>query len=60
LARVLVSAAPIRSGQSVSEEMVCLKSGGPGLSWRQRGRIVGRVARCDVPADVVLKEGDFE
>ncbi len=60
LARVLVSAVALRGGQRVSEEMVCLKSGGPGLSWRQRGRIVGRVARCDVPADVVLKEGDFE
>jgi sialic acid synthase SpsE len=59
LARVLVSAVPLRRGQRVTEEMICLKSGGPGLAWRQRGRIVGRVALSDIPADVVLKEDDF-
>jgi sialic acid synthase SpsE len=59
LARVLVSAVPLRRGQRVTEAMLCLKSGGPGLSWRERGRIVGCIARCDIPADVVLKEADF-
>jgi hypothetical protein len=50
---------PIRGGQRVTEAMVCLKSGGPGLAWRERGQIIGRVARCDIPENVVLKEGDF-
>lgn len=59
LSRVLVSAVPLRRGQRVTEAMVCLKSGGPGLAWRQRSRIVGRMALSDIPADVVLKEADF-
>lgn len=59
LGRVLVSATAIRAGQVVTPDMLCLKCGGPGLAWRERGQLLGRIARADVPADVVLKAADF-
>jgi sialic acid synthase SpsE len=59
LGRSLVSQCCIPRGRRLKEEMLCLKSGGPGLKWRQRNRIVGRIARRDIPADVTLSERDF-
>jgi sialic acid synthase SpsE len=60
LGRWLVSAEPIRRGSRLLQSQLCLKSGGPGLKWRQRQRIVGRIARRDIAADELLQEADFE
>jgi sialic acid synthase SpsE len=60
LGRWLVAAEPIRHGSRLAESQLCLKSGGRGLKWRQRQRIVGRIARRDIPADELLQEIDFE
>jgi sialic acid synthase SpsE len=60
LCRSLVSRCDIPRGTVLGEAMLCLKSPGTGLNWRERDRIVGRTARRDIPADVLLRIEDFE
>ena len=60
LCRSLVSRVAIPAGTRLEEEMLCLKSPGTGLKWRERGRLIGRRARRDIAADVTLGEMDFE
>ncbi len=60
LARSLVNVVPIVSGQVITEDMLVLKSPGTGLTWSQRGQIVGKRARVDLPAYVTLQSVDFE
>jgi sialic acid synthase SpsE len=60
LGRSLVSKGPISAGATLTEEMICLKSPGTGLPWRDRGRILGRRAKNDIQPDVTLSEQDFE
>jgi sialic acid synthase SpsE len=60
LRRSLVSARSIARGIMVTEDMLCLKSPGTGLAWRERGAIVGKKARRDIPADEVLNPADFD
>ena len=60
LCRSLVSKVAIPAGTVLAEEMLCLKSPGGGLLWRERGQVVGKRARRDIPADVTLAEADFE
>ena len=58
LGRSLVSRRPIRPGEEITEEMVSLKSPGTGVHWPDRHRIVGRIARVHVPANVTLQASD--
>lgn len=60
LARSLVSRVPIPVGTVVTEEMLCLKSPGGGLAWKERDRILKRAARRSLLADVTLSAVDFE
>jgi sialic acid synthase SpsE len=60
LCRSLVSRCAIAAGVVVTEDMLCLKSPGNGLPWRERKKIIGRRAKRDIPADVTLSELDFE
>lgn len=60
LARSLVSAADIRKGQILTEDMIILKSPGTGLLWREKDRIIGKRAVKDIEKDSTLKEDDFE
>lgn len=60
LRRSIVSRQSIPRGTVITEEMLGLKSPGTGLKWRERGRVVGRCAALDIPADVVLREEDTE
>ena len=59
LCRSLVSKSDIPQGAVLTEEMLCLKSPGSGLMWRERQAIIGKEARRDIPADVSLSEEDF-
>jgi len=59
LSRSLTSRVPISAGTTLMESMLVLKSPGTGLSWKERGRIVGKKARRDIPADRTLSEADF-
>jgi sialic acid synthase SpsE len=60
LCRSLVSACAIPRGTFVTEDLLCLKSPGTGLLWRDRGAIVGKKARRDIPADELLDPADFQ
>jgi sialic acid synthase SpsE len=60
LCRSLVSRSEIPAGTPLTGEMLCLKSPGTGLKWRERGRLLGKRARRTIPADVTLAAEDFE
>jgi sialic acid synthase len=60
LCRSLVSKQNIPVGTALTEDMLCLKSPGTGLKWRERDQIVGKKAIRDIPADVVLSPAGFQ
>ena len=60
LARSLVSKTPIKKGEALREDMLTLKSPGTGLLWRERYKILGKVANRDIDIDVTLKEEYFD
>ncbi len=59
LSRSLTSKHPIPAGTIVTEEMLCLKSPGIGLKWKQKDILVGKKAMHDIEADVTLFPDDF-
>ncbi|MFZ5969963.1 MAG: N-acetylneuraminate synthase family protein [Bacteroidota bacterium] len=58
LARSLTTRVPIQKGTVITEDMLCLKSPGTGLKWKERNRIVGKKAGRDLPGDVTIFEQD--
>jgi len=60
LRRSLVSREPIHKGAVLTEDMLCLKSPGTGLKWRDRGQLLGKRAKVDIGADEILQAADFE
>ncbi len=60
LGRSVVSRCEIPRGTRVTEDMLCLKCAGGGLTWFDRKRLVGRVARRDIEVDETLGVGDVE
>ena len=54
LARSVTSKAPIAKGTTLTEEMLCLKSPGTGLKWKDRIQLLGKVSKQDIGADVTL------
>ena len=59
LARSVTSNVDIRAGDILTEEMICLKSPGDGLLWRERNKIIGKKAIQDIPSDTTLLPKDF-
>jgi hypothetical protein len=39
--------------------MLCLKSPGTGIKWREKEIIIGKIALRDLKADITLKIEDF-
>lgn len=60
LRRSLVTRVPIEAGTVLTEDMLCLKSPGTGLKWKERGAIVGRRAVRRIDADVLLSRELFD
>jgi sialic acid synthase SpsE len=60
LRRSLVSRVPIEAGTVLTEDMLCLKSPGTGLKWKERSSILGHRARRSIAQDVTLSIEDFE
>lgn len=60
LARSLVSATAIPAGTKLDETMLTLRSPGTGLPWRERDKIVGKIAKKDIAPHVTLSVNDFE
>lgn len=59
LARSLTSKVDIEPGTILTEDIVCLKSPGDGLLWRERAIILGKTAQQFIPADTTLRESFF-
>lgn len=60
LARSVTSKVDIKKGDVLTEEMICLKSPGDGIKWRNKENILGKKATQNIDADVTLKIEDFE
>lgn len=60
LARSITSRCAIPAGTVITEEMLCLKSPGTGLKWKQKNQLIGRKSLRDIEADVTLNLQDFE
>lgn len=55
-----VTATPVKAGQVLAEEHLELKNPGTGIpAWRKSG-LVGRKAKADIPADVLLEDNMLE
>ena len=59
LARSITSKQFIPANTIVNESMLCLKSPGTGLKWKQKNEILGKKSLHDVEADVTLNPNDF-
>lgn len=60
LARSLTSKIDLQPGTVLTEEMLCLKSPGDGLLWREREKIIGKTVLHFIPADTTLLESNFQ
>lgn len=60
LERSLALSVGIAQGEVVEETHLCMLSPGNGLSWEDRGKIVGKRAVADLRAKTIVKETDFE
>ncbi|THH39515.1 N-acetylneuraminate synthase family protein [Neolewinella litorea] len=54
LARSVTSNCDIPRGTILTEDMLCLKSPGTGLTWKDRTEILGKTAQMDIDADATL------
>jgi sialic acid synthase len=60
LGRSLVSKIKIKKGVILNEEMLCLKSPGDGILWRDRFNLIGKTAIIDIDENITLKDTYFE
>lgn len=60
LAKSLTSLINIKKGEILDESMICLKSPGHGILWRNKELIIGKKAKNDIIADYTLSLDDFE
>lgn len=56
----LVSVVDIPQGTLVTKDMIGVKKPGTGMRPSRLDEIIGRQAVCDIPRDMLLKEGDFD
>lgn len=56
LVRSLVSKKFIKKGTKITEDMLCLKSPGDGLIWRESNKIINKNAKFDIKKNIQLKE----
>jgi sialic acid synthase SpsE/spore coat polysaccharide biosynthesis protein SpsF (cytidylyltransferase family) len=59
LARSITSKINISKGTIITEEMLCLKSPGTGMIWKQKDLIIGKMANKDIEPDCTLDAEDF-
>lgn len=60
LARSLTTKVEIREGELITEDMLCLKSPGSGILWRNRSLVLGKRAKRNIHKDTTISEYDFE
>jgi sialic acid synthase SpsE len=60
LAKSVVAARDIRAGRPITEEDLAVKGPGTGISPRHLSRLIGVVARRDIPADTLIPSEALE
>jgi len=60
LSRSIASMVPIRKGEKIKESYLCARSPGTGLRWSERGLLVGKVAKRDIPKNSLILPEDVE
>jgi sialic acid synthase SpsE/spore coat polysaccharide biosynthesis protein SpsF (cytidylyltransferase family) len=60
LARSITSAVAIPKGTTITEQMLCLKSPGTGLAWRNRDKVLGKKTKRTIEKDVTIFPDDVE
>jgi len=60
LARSITTKNKIKKGQLISEKDLCLKSPGSGYLWRDKGDIIGKIAKVDIDKDITITSKHFE
>ena len=60
LGRSLTTTVDIPAGTQVEEEMVCLKSPGWGIQWKDRGKVIGGRSAENIPADATIQHGEVK
>ncbi len=58
LGRYVVTKFRVPRGTRLTESMLCLKTSGEGVSWRQRKHLIGKIARRDIPQDEQVTHDD--
>jgi sialic acid synthase SpsE len=58
LARSITSSRFIPAGTVITGDMLCLKSPGTGLKWKQKDLVIGKTAVKDIAADVTITLAD--
>ncbi|MDQ3142560.1 MAG: N-acetylneuraminate synthase family protein [Bacteroidota bacterium] len=60
LSRSITSKVPINKGERIVESMLCLKSPGVGMKWKEKNQLIGKMAIHDIPADQTIFLKDVE
>ena len=60
LAKSIVSAVNINSGEAITTEMLTTKGPGTGISPMRLNELIGKISKIDIPADQVIMEEDIQ
>jgi len=60
LAKSIVSAVNINSGETITTEMLTTKGPGTGISPMRLNELLGKISKIDIPADQVIMEEDIQ
>ena len=60
LAKSIVSAVNISSGDAITANMLTTKGPGTGISPMRLNELIGKISRIDIPADKVIMEEDIQ
>ena len=60
LAKSIVSAVNISSGDAITANMLTTKGPGTGISPMRLNELIGKISRIDIPADQVIMEEDIQ
>ncbi len=60
LAKSIVSAVNISSGDSITADMLTTKGPGTGISPMRLNELIGKISKIDIPADQVIMEEDIQ
>ena len=58
--RSVVSIVQIKKGDLITEDMVWTKRPGTGIPSKEIGNVIGKVAKVDIPNNVLIKWEDLE